>query len=83
MEGAKWWPTKEMDQKKPRSYAEEYENLYVKEHRIILVRMPGVIDRRDYLFEVKTNHGGQCRITAIDAVASSFPHHFEQWYGEK
>jgi len=83
VEGARWWPTKEIEQINPRSYAEEYENLYVNEHRHILVRMPGAIDRRNYLFKVKTNHGGQCRITGIDALSSSFPYHFEQRYDEK
>ena len=83
IEGARWWPTKEVDQIQPRSYAEEYESLYVNEHRVILVRMPGMIDRREYLFEVKTNHGGQRRFTTIDATTSYFPYHFEQRYDEK
>jgi hypothetical protein len=82
IEGARWWPTRDVNQKKPRLLADEYENLYVQDARIILVAMPGMIDRRKYLFEVRTNNGFQIHETTIDATAIHFSHHFEEWYSE-
>ena len=71
VENARWWPTKNPDQKTFRYLADEYENLYVEDFRTILVSMPGVIDRREYLFEVRSNHGSQTTKTTITATCRS------------
>ena len=83
IEDARWWPTKNADQKTSGYLADEYENLYVEDFRTILVSIPGMIDRREYLFEVRTNHGSQTTRTTIAATASHFSHHFERWYRER
>ncbi|WP_216597429.1 hypothetical protein, partial [Pseudomonas protegens] len=82
IENAKWWPTKDEDQKRPRFFADGFGDLYVKEYRVILVLIPGVIDRRSYLFRVDTNHGYMTTECSIDGIDSSFPYAFKQKYSE-
>ncbi|NWD70771.1 hypothetical protein HX870_24540 [Pseudomonas gingeri] len=78
MEGVRWWPTKDTDQKVPRLQGDEYESLYVKDFRVILVLVPGRFDRRRYLFEVFTNQGSISHETIIDSLGVHFSYSFTQ-----
>jgi hypothetical protein len=80
IEDTQWWPTRNVDQKEPRYLEEEYENLYVGECRVIMARIPGVIDRRKYLFRIDTNHGYVTTECAIDAVKTQFACRHERRY---
>jgi hypothetical protein len=80
---ARWWPTVDSSSKTPRSFADEYQNLYVEDCRDILVSMPGMIDRNHYRFVIETNLGGYQTISTIDATRSYFPYAFRQWFYER
>ncbi len=80
VDGFRWWPIEDATDKEPKFLAEAYQYLYVKDVRDIFVTMPGMVDRRVYMFEVRTNNGYVTAKTSIDANASFFSHHFEAWY---
>lgn len=79
----RWWPTADPDKTDIKHVADEYQNLYVDDQRVIMVSIPGYIDRSRYKFEIKTNHGVQTLECAIDGTFSYFPHSFNQWFHEK
>ncbi len=72
LELAKWWPTRDEDEKTPRLFADRYQELMVKENRVILVRFPGMINRLTHAFELKTNHGLITTWYALDFVEKGF-----------
>jgi hypothetical protein len=80
---ARWWPTADSSCKEPKSMADEYQNLYVEDHRDILVSIPGRIDRNVYRFAIQTNHGGHSHYSTIDATTTYFSHAFRQWFQER
>ena len=79
---ARWWPTADSSSKTPKSFADEYQNLYVEDYRDILVSMPGLIDRNNYRYVIQTNLGGYETSSTIYAARSHFPHAFRQWFRE-
>lgn len=85
IDNAYWWPTREENQKEPRYLDDEYQNLYVEDYRVILVSVPGLVDREWYEFEIQTNNGHLIHKTHIDGVKGThrFSHHFKEWYAEK
>jgi hypothetical protein len=84
IEDAYWWPTQDEDQKEARFLDDEYQNLYVKDYRVILVSIPGLIDRERYEFEIRTNNDYQIQQTHIDGIQGThrFSHHYEEWHAE-
>lgn len=72
LELAKWWPTTDEEEKIPRLFAERYQELMVKESRVILVRLPGMINRLTHAFELKTNHGVITTWYALDFIEKGF-----------
>ncbi len=82
IEDAKWWPTKDTTMTNPKLLEDVYESLYVEDHRTILVTIPGIIDRRQYLFEVCTNNGCLNLMTTIDGFQTHFAFSFKQKYDE-
>ena len=80
-----WWPTREENQKEPRYLDDDYQNLYVEDYRVILVSIPGLVDREQYEFEIRTNNGHLIHKTRIDGIKGThrFSHHFKEWYAEK
>lgn len=80
---AQWWPASSPDCKEQRYLADEYRSLYVDDQRDIYVIMPGYIDRNEYKFEIKTNHGGCSIESTIDVTRIYFPHAFSEWFHEK
>lgn len=77
---ARWWPTADSSCVTPKSFADEYPNIYVEDHRDILVSMPGLIDRSEYRYVIQTNLGGCETTSTIDTTWSCFPHAFRQWF---
>ncbi len=77
IEGAQWWPTKDATFTNPKLLEDEYENLYVEDHRTILVAIPGMIDRRQYLFQICTNNGCLNLMTTIDGFQTHFAFRFK------
>lgn len=69
---AKWWPTRDEDEKTPRLFADRYLELMVKENRVILVRLPGMINRLTHEFELKTNHGSATTWGTLDFKEKGF-----------
>jgi len=80
---ATWWPVSDPNCKEQKYLADEYRSLYVDSHRDIYVLFPGFIDRNEYKFEVKTNHGSCSTKSTIDATKIYFSHAFRQWFHEK
>ncbi|WP_129373655.1 hypothetical protein [Pseudomonas aeruginosa] len=78
-----WWPVSDPNCKEQKYLADEYRSLYVDSHRDIYVLFPGFIDRNEYKFEVKTNHGSCSTKSTIDATKIYFSHAFRQWFHEK
>ncbi|WP_031359125.1 hypothetical protein [Caballeronia sordidicola] len=85
IEDAYWWPTQDENQKEPRYLDDEYRSLYVKDFRVILVSIPGWVDRVKYAFEIRTNNDFQIHETNLDEIKGStrFSHHYEEWHTEK
>ncbi|MFM0647266.1 hypothetical protein PQR14_23330 [Paraburkholderia bryophila] len=85
IEDAQWWPTQDEDQKEPRCRDDDYQNLYVKDFRVILVSIPGWIGREKYEFEIRTNNDFQVHETYIDGIKGThqFGYHYEEWYSER
>jgi len=80
IENACWWPTENADQKSQKFLADEYANLYVKDQRILLAKIPGPRDGRPYRFEIRTSLGGKEIETTIDERAIHFSYHYARWY---
>jgi len=82
---AKWWPTENPRCEVPKKLEDEYRKLYVSELVDLKVNIPGVIDRAEYKFQIKTNHNpdGYSHISTINSISSGFPHQYKQWYREK
>ncbi|WP_273822861.1 MULTISPECIES: hypothetical protein [Pseudomonas] len=72
IEFAQWWPTCDENEKTPRLFADRYQQLLVKESRVILVRFPGRINRLVHAFELKTNHGPITTWYALDFIEKGF-----------
>lgn len=85
IEDAYWWPTQDENQKEPRYLDDEYQNLYVEDYRVILVSIPGLVDRTLYEFEIRTNNHYQTLETHIDGIKGThqFSYHYEEWGTEK
>jgi hypothetical protein len=85
IEGSYWWPTQNENQKEPRYLDDEYQNLYVEDYRVILMSIPGLVDRARYEFEIRTNNDYQILKTHIDGIKGThrFSHHYEEWDTEK
>jgi hypothetical protein len=80
VESSRWWPIGDSSDKEPKYLSEAYQNLYVKGVGSIYVSKPGMIDRRVYLFEVRTNNGFVTTETVVMDGATFFSHHFEEWH---
>jgi hypothetical protein len=83
VEGMRWWPTQDANDKTVKTLSEAYESLYVDDVRTILATIPRLIDRRKYMFEIVTNNGGRIRETTIDALAIYFPFAYREWWYEE
>lgn len=85
IEDAYWWPTSDEDQKEPQYLDDEYKNLYVENYRVILVSIPGVVDRARYEFEIRTNSDHIIYKTHITGIKGThrFSHHYEEWHKDK
>lgn len=78
---ATWWPTSCPEEKEERFFSDEYMSLYVADYRVIMVLLPGLIDRRRYLFRIDSNHGYVTTEVGIDGNKSCFPYaHFRKHY---
>jgi hypothetical protein len=75
---AQWWPTKNGNCFKVGKIEDEYENMFVKDQKDIMVSIPGRIDFCEYKFLVKTSNGGQILYTTIDGFRNYFSRRFEQ-----
>lgn len=84
IEGAQWWPTQDEDQKEARYLDDEFRNLYVEDYRVILVSIPGMVDRERYEFEIRTNNDYQIHETHVDGIKGThrFSHYYEEWHAE-
>lgn len=82
VERSSWWPIKDGSDNEPKYLADAYQELYVKDVRSIYVSMPGMTDRRTYMFEVRTNNGYVTTETSVMEGATYFSHHFEEWHGD-
>ena len=60
---AQWWPAKNGNCYEIRKIEDEYENMFVKDKKDIMVSIPGRIDFCEYKFLVKTSNGGQILYT--------------------
>ncbi len=80
---ARWWPTSHPSCKDIKCFSDEYKSLYVKEHRDILISLPGYIDRNQYRFSIETSQGGIWIQTTIDYSKTNFDKKFVQNYYEK
>ncbi len=80
---ARWWPTSHPSCKDIKCFSDEYKSLYVKEHRDILISLPGYIDRNQYRFSIETSQGGLWIQTTIDYSKTNFDKKFVQNYYEK
>jgi hypothetical protein len=85
IEDSYWWPTQDENQKEARYLDDEYQNLYVEDYRVILVSIPGLVDRSLYEFEVRTNNDYQILKTSIGGIKGThrFSYHYEEWNAEK
>lgn len=85
VEDARWWPTRDEFQKEPTTLDEGYQNLYVEDCRIILVSIPGWLDREWYEFEIRTNSEDLIHKTRVDGIKGThqFSHSYERWYTER
>lgn len=85
IENAYWWPTRDENQKEAQYLDDEYSNLYVEDCRVILVSIPGLVDRARYEFEIRTNNDWQIHKTYLDGIKGThrFSYHYEEWYAEK
>lgn len=85
IEDACWWPTRDENQKEARYLDDEYQNLYVENYRVILVSIPGLVDRKRYEFEIRTNNDYQIQKTHIDGIKGThqFSYYYEEWHTEK
>ncbi|SDT17314.1 hypothetical protein SAMN05216598_4265 [Pseudomonas asplenii] len=72
IESVKWWPTCDENEKTPRLFSDRYQQLLVKESRVILVRFAGRINRLTHAFELKTNHGEITTWHTLDFIEKSF-----------
>ncbi|CAI8908707.1 hypothetical protein [Pseudomonas zeae] len=79
VERSLWWPIQDGSDTEPKYLADAYQQLYVKDVRSIYVSMPGMTDRRRYLFEVRTNNGYVTTETSVMDGRTFFSHHFEEW----
>ncbi|WP_288393087.1 hypothetical protein [uncultured Herbaspirillum sp.] len=80
---SKWWPTQDASDKTVKYLADESSSLYVEDQRIIYALIPGMIDRDEYQFEIRTNNGWRILETTICATRTSFAHASEDWFYEK
>lgn len=85
IDDARWWPTRDENQKDPQYRDDEYKNLYVEDYRVILVSIPGWVDRERYEFEIRTNNDYLVHKTHILGIKGShqFSHYYEEWHTEK
>lgn len=80
VDGFRWWPVEDSTDKSPKLLAEAYKNLYVKDVGCLFMLMPGMVDRRTYKFEIRTNNGYVVTESRIDSKAAFFSHHYEERY---
>lgn len=85
IEDAHWWPTRDENQNEARYLDDDYQHLYVEDYRVILVTIPGLVDRERYEFEIRTNNDYQVHKTYIDGIKGThrFSHCYEEWFSEK
>lgn len=69
---AKWWPAGNGDEKTAKLFAENFQYLMVNDCRVIFVKLPGIINRLDHAFELKTNHGTLLTIYSLDFIDREF-----------
>ncbi len=72
IEKAKWWPAGDGDEKTTKLFADNFQYLIVKDGRVIFVKLPGMINRLDHAFELKTNHGSLVTIYSLDFTERGF-----------
>lgn len=72
IEKAKWWPAGDGDEKNAKLFADNLQYLIVKDCRVIFVKLPGMINRLDHAFELKTNHGSLVTIYSLDFIDRGF-----------
>ncbi|KWS38260.1 hypothetical protein [Pseudomonas syringae] len=72
IEKAKWWPAGDGDEKNIKLFADNFEYLIVNNSRVIFVRLPGMINRLDHAFELKTNHGSLVTTDSLDFIEREF-----------
>jgi hypothetical protein len=58
------WP--DAYEKTTKLFADNFQYLIVKDCRVIFVKLPGMINRLDHAFELKTNHGALMTIYSLD-----------------
>lgn len=85
IEDARWWPTLDESQKEPRYLDDNYRDLYVKDYRIILISVPGLVGEERYAFDVRTNNDYVTLRTHVSGIKGThqFSHHYEEWHMEK
>lgn len=85
VEEVRWWPTRDESQKEPKTLDDEYQNLYVEDYRVILVSIPGWVDRDWYEFEIRTNSDNLIHKTRVDGIKGThqFSYSYSRWYTER
>lgn len=72
IEKAKWWPVGDSEEKITKLFADNFQYLIVKDCRVIFVKLPGMVNRRNHAFELKTNHGALVTISSLDFTDRGF-----------
>lgn len=85
IEDARWWPTLDENQKEPRYRDDNYGDLYVRDYRVILISVPGLVGEERYAFDVRTNNDYVILRTHVSGIKGThqFSHHYEKQYMEK
>lgn len=78
---AKWWPAGDGDEKTTKLFAGNFQYLIVKDFRVIFVNLPGMINRLDHAFELKTNHGELMTIYSLDLIDRGFSFDSKRSFG--
>ncbi|OZO04549.1 hypothetical protein B7453_10450 [Pseudomonas sp. IB20] len=81
VESAKWWPALSDDEKTTKLFADNFQYLIVKDCRVIFVTLPGMINRLDYAFELRTNHGSLVTVYALDFIERGFSFNSTRRFG--
>ena len=72
VEKAKWWPAGDRNEKTAKLFADNFQDLIVNDSRVIFVKLPGMINRLDHAFELKTNQGFLVTTYSLDIIDRGF-----------